>query len=233
MITSLTKQTTKPFMSCLWASLTLLNIPHTNTHPRHRLFLLTLTTCSFGRRLQSARVSSFPSRYLRVDPFSSSMLSASISSGSGEFIKISSFLRALRRPLSRSAVREDKIWIQLHQKCVFHIHIQCEQMSHFKQLKKCATYLHWPLLLCFLHRLKIWQRCHFLLRLTPCSLQPAWDTWNSASTSSLWLKWAFKLLQVKSIVICPLYSTHTWEEPAFPPETLQSCWHRSSLPHWR
>lgn len=41
----------------------------------------TFTMCSFGSRLQSARVNALPSRKLRLESFSSSVLSASISSG--------------------------------------------------------------------------------------------------------------------------------------------------------
>lgn len=47
--------------------------------------LFTLTMCSFGSRLQSARVSSSPSRKRRLENFCSSMMSASISSGKGLF----------------------------------------------------------------------------------------------------------------------------------------------------
>lgn len=56
----------------------------------------TLTTWSFGRRLQSASVSSFPSRNLRVDSPSSA------SSGSGLIRYSSSLARALFRLASKA-----------------------------------------------------------------------------------------------------------------------------------
>lgn len=63
----------------------------------------TLTMCSLGSRLQSAKVISLPSRNLRVETVTSSRLFSSISSGRGEFRYSSSFCRVFKRPRSKAA----------------------------------------------------------------------------------------------------------------------------------
>lgn len=69
----------------------------------------TLTMCSLGSRLQSAKVISLPSRNLRVETVTSSRLFSSISSGRGEFRYSSSFCRVFKRPRSKAA---QKGWFQ-------------------------------------------------------------------------------------------------------------------------
>lgn len=69
--------------------------------------LLTLTICSLGSRLQSARVISSPSKKLRLETLTSSMLLWSISSGSGERRYSSSFCSVFRSPRSRPVKRHE------------------------------------------------------------------------------------------------------------------------------
>lgn len=61
--------------------------------------------CSLGSRLQSARVISSPSKNLRLETLTSSMLLWSISSGSGERRYSSSFCSVFSSPRSRAAMR--------------------------------------------------------------------------------------------------------------------------------
>lgn len=75
-----------------------------NTSPKH----VTLTTCSLGRRLQSASVSSSPSRYLRVDSPSPLWHPDWTSSGSGLIRYWSSLARALFRLFSNAETTENR-----------------------------------------------------------------------------------------------------------------------------
>lgn len=70
--------------------------------------LVTLTMWSLGSRLQSARVISSPSRNLRTEAFTSSMLLWSISSGRGEHRYSSNFCKVFSSPLSNAICRQQK-----------------------------------------------------------------------------------------------------------------------------
>ncbi len=66
---------------------------------------VTLITWSLGSRLQSASVSSFPSRYLRLDSLTSS------SPGSGSDRYLSSWVRALSRFFSNAGTQINHIYV--------------------------------------------------------------------------------------------------------------------------
>lgn len=88
--------------------------------------------CSLGSRLQSARVISSPSKNLRLETLTSSMLLWSISSGSGERRYSSSFCSVFSSPRSRAAMRPTiNVVKTLKTKSFSSLCFQYEQIIHF------------------------------------------------------------------------------------------------------
>lgn len=168
----------------------------------------TLTTWSFGRRLQSASVSSFPSRNLRVDSPSSA------SSGRGLIRYSSSLARALFRLASKA---------KTHRK---HYHRILKDKPNYRHISWVLhAHLDFYLVLCFWQKLKIWQICHFLLCWIHDSLLQVWGTWQNSRTLFRVVTWPI----YQSLFVC-LCVRLTLVEPAFPPGIPLFCWHQSKLP---
>lgn len=142
----------------------------------------TLTTWSFGRRLQSASVSSFPSRNLRVDSPSSA------SSGRGLIRYSSSLARALFRLASKA---------KTHRK---HYHrILKEDKPNYRHISWVLhAHLDFYPVLCFWQKLKIWQICHFLLCWIHDSLLQVWGTWQNSRTLFRVVTWPI----YQSLFVC-------------------------------
>lgn len=140
---------------------------------------VTLTTWSFGRRLQSASVSSFPSRNLRVDSPSSA------SSGRGLIRYSSSLARALFRLASKA---------KTHRKHHHRI-LKDPVKPNYRHISwMLHAHLDFYPVLYFWQKLKIWQICHFLLCWIHDSLLQVWGTWQNSRT-------------LFRVVTCPIYQS--------------------------